>query len=72
VADRADAAQCLVSRRRVADVAVHELEAGIARERGDAARMRARQQRVEPPHLVTRARQRLDNVGPGKPGAAGY
>ena len=34
--------------------------------------MDARQQRVEHPDLVARARQQVDNVGPDKPGAAGH
>ena len=61
-----------VDRRGVADVAVDELEAGITAERRDPAGVDARQQRVKHPDLMTCARERLDNVGSDKAGAAGH
>ena len=72
VADHADAAQRVVDDLRVADVAAGELEAGISGERGDAAGVDERQQRVKHPHLMTRARQRRDNVGTDKACTAGH
>ena len=67
-----DAAQRVVDGVRVADVAVHELEAGVTGEGRDAAGMDTRQQGVKHPYLMTRAGERLDNVGPDEAGAAGH
>ena len=72
MADHADAAQCVVGRLRVTDVAPHELEAGVTGERRDAAGVDERQQRVEHPHLVPLVHQRPGHVGPDEAGAAGH
>ena len=72
MADRADAEQRRVNRLGVADVAMDELEAGLDAERREAVGVRARQQRVKHPDLVTCAHERLDHVGPDKAGAAGH
>ena len=72
MADHADAAQRVVDGLRVADVAVHELEARVTGERRNAAGVDARQQRVKHPHLMTRARERLDDMGSDEAGAAGH
>jgi hypothetical protein len=72
VADRADAVQRRVDRLGVANVAMNELEAGIAAERRDAVGVGARQQRVKHTDLVTCAHERLDHAGPDKAGAAGH
>jgi len=72
VADRADAAQRIIDRLRVADVTMHELEAGIIGKRADAAWMDARQQRVKHSDLMACARERLDNMGPDKTCTAGH
>ena len=72
MADHPDAAQRGIDGLRVADVAVHELEAGIAGEGGSAVGVYARQQRVKHPYLVARVDERLDNVGSNKAGTAGH
>jgi hypothetical protein len=50
---------------------VHELEARIAGERRDSAWVDARQERVKHPHLMTRARERFDDMGSDEAGTAG-
>ena len=57
--------------KRFADVAVHELEAGVTGEGRGAAGMDARQQRVKHPHLMTGARERFDDMGSDEAGTAG-
>ena len=72
VADRTDAAQRIVDRLRITDVAVHELEAGIIGKRGDTAGVDTRQQRVKHSDLMAGSGERLDNMRPDKTGAAGH
>jgi len=71
VADHADAGT-VVDRLRVADVAVHELEAQVLPVEGwEAGGVTHCSSAVEYPHLMTRARECLDYMGSYEAGTAG-
>jgi hypothetical protein len=71
VTDHVYAKQRAIDRLRVADVAAHELEAGVSGDERDAAGVHARKQRVEHPDLMTCACERLGDMGPDEAGTAG-